>query len=565
MGTEYEQLQSTSGGNSLPRANLQLNLFENNISEEEQRKEIDKIQENEPDIDENIAEVEITPANFYAQENDAEDKPLILSQEEIDNILIYGGVVEQSKFRIYDHLTNPYNNEKPSDFLKREYGDGGYSSENGWVDFSSKGIKVTRGDSKTLLKWNNLAKRNIELINEGKFFDENEEKEYQEYIKEQKKNFAERYVDFCIDNNIYDWTETRDIEYDNDEILETKTKEERITDVLNTIDSKEEILKEIEYLNSVKLSSVGDEQLTNELENYINLFNRYYDSIDKKVNTQVRITDISQNNEIDLTTPEAQKFIETAQNINNLFRAREENGAPLNREEYYKTQEKINYHISNNEIGEGTPRERYKNNVEAIKLLKQIESENRLATKEEQDILSKYVGWGGLADAFDETKWTNEYKELKELLTNEEYSNAKESVLTAFYTPPIVINSIYKAIQNMGFEKGNILEPSCGVGNFFGMLPQELENSKLYGIELDSISGRIAKQLYQNVNIQVKGYEKTNLQDSFFDIAVGNIPFNNFKLNDPRYDKNNFLIHDYFFAKTLDKVRPRWSNSIYYK
>ena len=228
-------------------------------------------------------------------------------------------------------------------------------------------------------------------------------------------------------------------------------------------------------------------------------------------------------------------------------------------------QEKINYHITDKEIGAGTPRERYKNNVEAIKTLKKIESENRLATKEEQEILSKYVGWGGLADAFDESKWTNEYKELKELLTEEEYNNAKESVLTAFYTPPIVINSIYKAIQNMGFEQGNVLEPSCGVGNFFGMIPQELEKSKLYGVELDSISGRIAKQLYQNANIQVKGYEKTNLQDSFFDVAIGNIPFNNFKLSDPRYDKNNFLIHDYFFAKTLDKVRPRWCYCIYNK
>lgn len=566
LGTEHEQLQGSSRGNSLPRTNLQLNLFENNITEEKQREDIDILEETEPNIDGNIAEVEITPANFYAQNTEIEDKPLILSQEQIDNILIYGGVVEESKFRIYDHLTNPYNNEKPSDFLKREYGDGGYSSENGWIDFSSKGISVTKGENKTLLKWNNLAKRNIEIINEGRFFNEEEQREYQDYIKKQKRNFAEEYVDFCIDNNIFDWGELRDEQEEYEDVAEVKTKEERIEDTLKLLESKEDILREVEYLNSVKLAMAGDE-LEVQLEKYINSFNRYYNALDIEENRQINV--------IDLTTPEAQEFIQTAQNINNLFKAREENGAPLDRDKYYQdneistepsiNQEKINYHITDKEIGAGTPRERYKNNVEAIKTLKKIESENRLATKEEQEILSKYVGWGGLADAFDESKWVNEYKELKELLNDEEYNNAKESVLTAFYTPPIVINSIYKAIQNMGFEQGNVLEPSCGVGNFFGMIPQELKKSKLYGVELDSISGRIAKQLYQNANIQVKGYEKTNLQDSFFDVAIGNIPFNNFKLSDPRYDKNNFLIHDYFFAKTLDKVRPRWCYCIYNK
>ena len=566
LGTEHEQLQGSSGGNSLPRTNLQLNLFENNITEEKQREDIDILEETEPNIDENIAEVEITPANFYAKNTEIEDKPLILSQEQIDNILIYGGVVEESKFRIYDHLTNPYNNEKPSDFLKREYGDGGYSSENGWIDFSSKGISVTKGENKTLLKWNNLAKRNIEIINEGRFFNEEEQREYQDYIKNQKRDFAEEYVDFCIDNNIFDWGELRDEQEEYEDVAEVKTKEERIEDTLKLLESKEDILQEVEYLNSVKLAMAGDE-LEVQLEKYINSFNRYYNALDIEENRQINV--------IDLTTPEAQEFIQTAQNINNLFKAREKNGAPLDRDKYYQdneistenniNQEKINYHITDKDIGAGTPRERYRNNVEAIKTLKKIESENRLATKDEQEILSKYVGWGGLADAFDESKWVNEYKELKELLNDEEYNNAKESVLTAFYTPPIVINSIYKAIQNMGFEQGNVLEPSCGVGNFFGMIPQELEKSKLYGVELDSISGRIAKQLYQNANIQVKGYEKTNLQDSFFDVAIGNIPFNNFKLSDPRYDKNNFLIHDYFFAKTLDKVRPRWCYCIYNK
>lgn len=221
-------------------------------------------------------------------------------------------------------------------------------------------------------------------------------------------------------------------------------------------------------------------------------------------------------------------------------------------------QEKINYHIDNNSLGEGTPKEKVRRNIDAIKLLKKLEDENRFANKEEQEILAEYVGWGGLPDVFDENKsnWYVEYHELKEILTDEEYKSARSSTLTAFYTPPIVIKSIYTALQNMGLEQANILEPSCGTGNFLGMLPEEMQNSKLYGIELDSISGRIAKQLYQNADIRVKGYEKADLPDSFFDVAIGNVPFGDFKVNEKRYDKNNFLIHDFFFAKTLDKVRP---------
>lgn len=221
-------------------------------------------------------------------------------------------------------------------------------------------------------------------------------------------------------------------------------------------------------------------------------------------------------------------------------------------------QEKINYQIIDDHLGAGTPKERYRNNIAAIRLLFSLEEEGRLATKEEQDILAKYVGWGGLSEAFDESKsnWSNEYHELKSLLNEEEYNAARESTLTAFYTPPVVIESIYSIIERFGFHHGNILEPACGTGNFLGKLPASMESSKLYGIELDSITGRIAKQLYQKANIAVEGYEKTSLPDSFFDIAVGNVPFGQFKVSDKRYDRLNFNIHDYFFAKTIDKIRP---------
>ena len=211
------------------------------------------------------------------------------------------------------------------------------------------------------------------------------------------------------------------------------------------------------------------------------------------------------------------------------------------------------FHITDDALGHGTPSEKYAANAAAIRTLKQIEAEERLATPEEQEILSRYVGWGGLANCFEQT--SPHYEELKSLLDSEEYAAARASSLTAFYTPPVVIRGIYKALSQMGFTQGNILEPSCGTGNFLGLLPADMAGSKAYGVELDSISGRIAGQLYQNANISVNGFETVQMPDSFFDVAVGNVPFGDFKVLDKRYDKHHWLIHDYFFGKTLDKVR----------
>ena len=217
-------------------------------------------------------------------------------------------------------------------------------------------------------------------------------------------------------------------------------------------------------------------------------------------------------------------------------------------------EQRHDFHITDDALGHGTPGEKFAANVRAIRCLKRIEAEERLATPEEQEILSRYVGWGGLPQCFEETH--SKYAELKSLLNEDEYAAARASSLTAFYTPPVVIRGIYKALLQMGFQQGNLLEPACGTGNFIGLLPADMAGSKAYGVEIDSISGRIAQQLYQNASISVNGFETVQMPDSFFDVAIGNVPFGDFKVVDRRYDKHHWLIHDYFFGKALDKVRP---------
>lgn len=218
------------------------------------------------------------------------------------------------------------------------------------------------------------------------------------------------------------------------------------------------------------------------------------------------------------------------------------------------TEYRTNFQIESDDIGVGTPLERFYHNIRAIQLLNKLDAESRLATPTEQRVLADYVGWGGLSEFFKEDN--PHYTELKAVLSDEEYASARESTLTAFYTPPVVIKAVYSALENMHFQTGNVLEPSCGIGNFMGLVPESMNDAKFYGVELDSISGRIAQQLYQKNSIAVQGFESTNLPDSFFDAAIGNVPFGQFKVPDKCYDKHNFLIHDYFFARTLDKVRP---------
>ena len=569
LGTSNELNKEPSRRNDNVRANLQLNLFEDTY--------VPPIKEL-PSVDTQInsiqaqAEVENTPAFEF-------------TQKVIDDVLLEGSHFADGKFRIYRLFQESYSTEDNITFLKKEYGEGGggvrnYENLDEW--HNAKGIRLTFGlkenAPETLLTWSKVEKRIKELVNADIYLNSNEKEEYQKWLNEEYENQKWMYEarinpdqkqvaideenqdiqniekNYKLSNGNYFHFHTNDEGYYYEIYNNFGTEIDggllEYSEIDNTKQSELDIRKRLAEFTDI-------EELAN--ENLREVSQEFIDALESGAIAEEVGNAVVEKVENDtINAIDELKAIGQAQKVINLFKAREENGKPLNRDEYYKNQEKINYHIDNNSLGEGTPKEKVRRNIEAIKLLHKLEDENRLANLEEQNILSKYVGWGGLPDVFDESKdnWSEEYNELKEILTDEEYKSARASTLTAFYTPPVVINAIYDTLKSMGVEQANILEPSCGTGNFLGMLPQEMQSSKLYGVELDSISGKIAKQLYQKANIKVQGYEKADLPDSFFDIAIGNVPFGDFKVNDKRYNKNNFLIHDYFFAKTLDKVRP---------
>ena len=640
LGGLHEQLQERSSRNSNTGTNLQLNLFTNNRTEDEQKALINGLE---------------------AEQNSS---VFSFTQEMIDNALTEGSHFENGKFRIYKQFMQSMSSEENIKFLKYEYGIGGASSIKGFedigIEFDSKGIKLYKGykdDRKELLlNWNKVEKRIKELIIADRYLFADEVDKYFEWEQNEYPNQKWMFERAQGNNS----TNTlKDSEEDNTEILEpsanTSIIDEQQKEDISNLDKnyrlkggnifhlhtneegyyyeiydkfgfeqdgglleysdneENETLMSIrkrlaEFTDIEELSDENLEELSQEDFDYVtsgqimkdvanevkevvinNAINAAQEIIednkeekidfkigqiiylesDRKYRVEAINKDLDALVLLDVTMLETAHYPIT-RNISllqaiSLYQKNELNfkqqEQPKNEEiikENKSLQEKINYHIENNNLGEGTSKEKVRRNIEAIKLLNKLEDENRLANKEEQEILAQYVGWGGLPDVFDESKdnWHNEYMELKSLLTDEEYSQARSSTLTAFYTPPVVIKSIYQALENMGLQEANILEPSCGIGNFFGLLPENMQNSKLYGVELDNITGRIAKQLYQKADIKVTGYENANLPDSFYDVAIGNVPFGDFKVPDKRYDKNKFMIHDYFFAKTLDKVRP---------
>lgn len=569
LGTSNELNTKSSRGNDNNRVDLQLNLFTDSYI---------------PPI-KNLPSVEEQINNIQAQAEVENTSAFEFTQKVIDDVLLEGSHFADGKFRIYRLFQESYSTEDNITFLKKEYGEGGggvrnYENLDEW--HNAKGIRLTFGlkenAPETLLTWSKVEKRIKELVNADIYLNSNEKEEYQKWLNEEYENQKWMYdarinpdqkqvaideenqdiqnieKNYKLSNGNYFHFHTNDEGYYYEIYNNFGTEIDggllEYSEIDNTKQSELDIRKRLAEFTDI-------EELAN--ENLREVSQEFIDALESGAIAEEVGNAVLEKVENDtINAIDELKAIGQAQKVINLFKAREENGKPLNRDEYYKNQEKINYHIDNNSLGEGTPKEKVRRNIDAIKLLKKLEDENRLANKEEQEILASYVGWGGLPDVFDESKdnWREEYNELKEILTDEEYKSARASTLTAFYTPPVVINAIYDTLKNMGVEQANILEPSCGTGNFLGMLPQEMQSSKLYGVELDSISGKIAKQLYQKANIKVQGYEKADLPDSFFDIAIGNVPFGDFKVNDKRYDKNNFLIHDYFFAKTLDKVRP---------
>ena len=569
LGTSNELNTKSSRGNDNNRVDLQLNLFTDSYI---------------PPI-KNLPSVEEQINNIQAQAEVENTSAFEFTQKVIDDVLLEGSHFADGKFRIYRLFQESYSTEDNITFLKKEYGEGGggvrnYENLDEW--HNAKGIRLTLGlkenAPETLLTWSKVEKRIKELVNADIYLNSNEKEEYQKWLNEEYENQKWMYdarinpdqkqvaideenqdiqnieKNYKLSNGNYFHFHTNDEGYYYEIYNNFGTEIDggllEYSEIDNTKQSELDIRKRLAEFTDI-------EELAN--ENLREVSQEFIDALESGAIAEEVGNAVLEKVENDtINAIDELKAIGQAQKVINLFKAREENGKQLNRDEYYKNQEKINYHIDNNSLGEGTPKEKVRRNIDAIKLLKKLEDKNRLANKEEQEILASYVGWGGLPDVFDESKdnWSEEYNELKEILTDEEYKSARASTLTAFYTPPVVINAIYDTLKSMGVEQANILEPSCGTGNFLGMLPQEMQSSKLYGVELDSISGKIAKQLYQKANIKVQGYEKADLPDSFFDIAIGNVPFGDFKVNDKRYDKNNFLIHDYFFAKTLDKVRP---------
>ena len=456
--------------------------------------------------------------------------------------------------RIYEQFEKSLSAKENADFLKNEYGWGGsYPVIIGaGIDEShdGKGITITKGIGKEnphiTLSWSQVEKRIGELIRTDRYLNSKEKEHYPQWLESQEERRAKI-------------EETKR----NREILSNAPPEQEV-ELAEKEPEEAEQLQDVKYeyhlgdkvyigASEYEILSVDDERVM--LYDYdMPLFNKEFSRTE--FDRKVRENPMNEHLIVKEEPAEERNEKEPETVVPVWEQKKKVKGFDLHPD--VSMAERHTFNLRENEVETVGKKERFRRNIMAIQLLKKCQEENRFATPEEQIILSKYVGWGGLSEAFDENNsvWATEYLELSSVLTPEEYASARESTLTAFYTPPEVITAIYKAMEQMGFKEGNLLEPSCGIGNFIGMLPDAMQDSKIYGVELDTISAGIAQQLYQKTTIAAQGFEETNLPDSFFDGVVGNVPFGDFKVSDKRYDKHKFLIHDYFFAKSLDKLRP---------
>ena len=476
------------------------------------------------------------------------------SQEIIDAVLANGSGFSEGKMRIYEQFEKSLSAKENADFLKNEYGWGGsYPVIIGaGIDEShdGKGITITKGIGKEkphiTLSWSQVEKRIGELIRMDRYLNPKEKERYPQWLESQEERRAKI-------------EETKR----NREILSNAPPEQEV-EPTEKEPEEAEMLQDVEYeyhlgdkvyigASEYEILSVDDERVM--LYDYdMPLFNKEFSRTE--FDRKVRENPMNEHLIVKEEPAEERNEKEPEPVVPAWEQKKKVKGFDLHPD--VPMADRHTFNLRENEVETVGKKERFRRNIMAIQLLKKCQEENRFATPEEQIVLSKYVGWGGLSEAFDENNpaWTTEYLELSSVLTPEEYASARESTLTAFYTPPEVITAIYKAMEQMGFKEGNLLEPSCGIGNFIGMLPDSMQDSKIYGVELDTISAGIAQQLYQKTTIAAQGFEETNLPDSFFDGVVGNVPFGDFKVSDKRYDKHKFLIHDYFFAKSLDKLRP---------
>ena len=496
------------------------------------------------------------------------DHPMFITQDEIDAYLAGGGAYSQGRLRTYSFYLLHEDERSRTGFIKEQYGIGGSShalsgADDSHANYDGKGLFLARGAygnpyTSVLLSWNKVANRVAYLIKNDQFLQAEDYARMPEYEQEQMANKVLRFYDRLPEEIDRPFTDDFFWEKPGKEMVAVLENPEQTEELLQKMDAalaalpldfeaygtnyqqKTELLSELhqyaEGTYTIFPTPEAEPSFAEPSGHQMTMF----DFLDTKAVAEPTVVDMSDVEEIEEEEVTAKEDI------------------PESQEQEKAVLEPHNFRIQDNDLGAGGPKSKYKANMEAIHLLQTLEKEERLATPEEQEILSRYVGWGGIPQAFEEnnSSWANEYLELKNTLSPEEYSAAKASTLNAFYTSPIVIRSMYEALENMGLKQGNILEPSCGVGNFMGLIPESMGKTNMYGVELDPVSGRIAKQLYQKNKIAVQGFEETSYPDSFFDCVIGNVPFGAYQVSDRRYDRHHFMIHDYFIAKSLDLVRP---------
>ncbi len=561
-------------------------LLPNLPGTEEQRQTIEKRM--------SVLHTEATSTPYSVREKVQEEEICsLITQDEIDAFLVHGVAFENQHLRIYAYFLQEHTEKEKVDFVRNSYGIGGARHavpgiDDFHVSSDRKGLRLLYGNygepsAERLIPWTAVAKRIDELMDEGRYLSEKALERMPGYEREQmardflyfyrripqevKDAFA--YTDISVQaGSVAEITEllknqemASSLVYGMQKAMEVLSidfsgyaqMKQFISNFEQYIEGKYTIFPERKRHSDLETTQDKERQFS--LADFMDMSAGGQESVEVWQSAQVQQTkNAGRERQKSNQNAGGKTGISIINSMANLSVKESEIATDLNAE----AAEKINFRIMNDDLGAGGPKQKFRANMEAISLLKILESENRLATFEEQEQLSHYVGWGGLPYAFEENNesWSAEYHELKEALTPEEYKEARASTLNAFYTSPTIIKAMYEILGNMGLTSGNGLEPSCGIGNFMGLIPETMKGVRMYGVELDSISGRIARQLYPKNAIAIQGFETTDYPDSFFDFVIGNVPFGNYKVSDRKYDRFNFMIHDYFVAKSLDLVRP---------